>query len=61
VNVVRISPQSQHTEEVIKQFHAVLAQQASAADAMESMRAIMPDQPCNGYWYGKPGLEQLVA
>ncbi|WP_025915658.1 U32 family peptidase [Herminiimonas sp. CN] len=61
VDVVRISPQSQHTGEIINLFHTVLAQQASAADAMESMRAIMPDQPCNGYWYGKPGLEQLVA
>lgn len=61
VDVVRISPQSQHTEEIIKLFHAVLAQQASPTEAMESMRAIMPNQPCNGYWYGKPGLELLVA
>lgn len=61
VDVVRISPQSQHTEEILQFFHAVLTQQTSAAEAMESMRALMPDQGCNGYWYGKPGLEQLVA
>jgi hypothetical protein len=24
------------------------------------MVGMMPDQSCNGYWYGKPGLEQLV-
>ncbi|MEO8170765.1 MAG: U32 family peptidase [Oxalobacteraceae bacterium] len=61
VDVVRISPQAQHTEEIIQLFHAVLAQQAPAAEAMEAMRALMPDQPCNGYWYGKPGLELLAA
>ncbi|NMM38219.1 MAG: U32 family peptidase [Glaciimonas sp.] len=61
VDVVRISPQSQHTEDIITLFHAVLAQQASPIEAMETMRTIMPDQACNGYWYGKPGLELLVA
>lgn len=61
VDVVRISPQSQHTSEIIQLFHTVLAQQAAAAEAMETMRALMPDQPCNGYWYGKPGLELLAA
>jgi hypothetical protein len=24
------------------------------------MAGLMPDQACNGYWYGKPGLEQLA-
>lgn len=61
VDVVRISPQERHTEDIIQLFHAVLTQQTSAADAMEAMRPLMPDQPCNGYWHGKPGLEQLVA
>lgn len=61
VDVVRISPQERHTEDIIQLFHAVLTQQTSAADAMETMRPLMPDQPCNGYWHGKPGLEQLVA
>ncbi len=61
VDVVRISPQSQHTGEIIRLFHAVLAQQASATEAMETMRALMSDQPCNGYWYGKPGQELLAA
>ncbi|MGV8893240.1 MAG: ubiquinone anaerobic biosynthesis protein UbiV [Burkholderiaceae bacterium] len=61
VNVVRISPQAQHTEEIIQLFHAVLTQQTPAVEAIESMRALMPDKPCNGYWYGKPGLELLAA
>ncbi len=60
VDVVRISPQSEHTGEVVNLFHAVLAQKTSATDAMQSMPGLMPEQACNGYWYGKPGLEQLA-
>jgi collagenase-like PrtC family protease len=61
VDVVRISPQSQHTAEIVKLFHGVLTRQTTAVDAMQGMAALMPDQGCNGYWFGKPGLEQLAA
>jgi len=57
VDVVRISPQSQHTLEIIASFHAVLTQKNSASDAMRTMTPWMPEQACNGYWYGKPGME----
>jgi collagenase-like PrtC family protease len=61
VDVVRISPQSQHTGEIIQAFHDVLTQQTSADAALQAMTPLMPDQACNGYWYGKPGLEQLAS
>ena len=60
VDVVRISPQSQHTAEIINLFHGVLTQATTVVDAMQAMAGLMPDQACNGYWYGKPGLEQLL-
>jgi len=61
VDVVRLSPQSQHTEDIIALFHAVLTRQTSPTAALQAMQALMPDQTCNGYWYGKPGLEQQLA
>ena len=61
VDVVRLSPQSQHSEDIIASFHAVLTQQTSPTAALQAMQAWMPDQTCNGYWYGKPGLEQQLA
>ncbi|MBI5908159.1 MAG: U32 family peptidase [Burkholderiales bacterium] len=61
VDVARLSPQSRHTEDIIALFHAVLTQQTSPAAALRSMQAMMPDQPCNGYWHGKPGLDQQLA
>jgi collagenase-like PrtC family protease len=60
VDVVRISPQSRLTAQMVDLFHGVLTHTISVPDAMQAMVGMMPDQSCNGYWYGKPGLEQLV-
>jgi len=59
--VVRISPQSQHMVEIVNAFSRVLAEPSLAVETSEAMAGMMPEQPCNGYWYGKPGLEQLAA
>lgn len=61
VDVVRISPQSLHTPEIVGFFRGVMAHQLSVADAMQALEKLMPEQACNGYWYGKPGLEQRAA
>jgi collagenase-like PrtC family protease len=61
VDVVRVSPQAQHTPEILQLFHGVLMQQTPLDTAMQTIAGLMPDQSCNGYWYGKPGLEQLQA
>ncbi len=60
VEVVRISPQSQYTAEIVNLFHSVLHDTISAEQGVQSMLGLMPEQACNGYWYGKPGLEQLA-
>jgi collagenase-like PrtC family protease len=61
VDVARISPQSAGTAEVVALFHAVLAGRTTAADAFGAMDALMPAGPCNGFWHGRPGLDQMVA
>ena len=60
VDVVRISPQAQHTADIVQLFHSVMLNQTPASDALQAMQALMPEQACNGYWYGKPGLEQIA-
>ena len=61
VDVLRISPQWQHTVEVVSLFREVLDGTRTGEQALAAMTDLMPDQPCNGYWYGKPGLEMLSA
>lgn len=58
VDVVRVSPQAQHTPEILSLFHGVITQQLPLEEALQTLSDLMPDQSCNGYWYGKPGLEQ---
>lgn len=61
IDMLRLSPQSQHTLSIIELFDAAINNKLAAMDALQQMRALMPDEPCNGYWHGKPGLEQMVA
>jgi collagenase-like PrtC family protease len=61
VDVLRISPQSQHTTEVIALFADALAQRTPVDQAAQALTRLMPDAGCNGYWYGKPGMEECAA
>jgi collagenase-like PrtC family protease len=61
VDVVRISPQSQHTGRIIDMFQDVIRGRLDADVANAELLTLMPEKPCNGYWYGKPGLEQIAA
>lgn len=56
VGLLRLSPQAQHMAEVIALFDE--ARNGSATDVLQRMRPHMPDLPCDGYWHGRPGLEQ---
>ena len=61
VDVARISPQAKDTDRIVALFRDVIDQKISGADALQQMEPLMPDQPCNGYWHGKPGLDRMVA
>ncbi len=58
VDVVRISPQAHNTLEVIDSFDQVRRQLIDPALAHAQMTEWMPADPCDGYWYARPGLEQ---
>jgi collagenase-like PrtC family protease len=58
VDAVRISPQSNDTQEVIALFDAARRQAITARDAVGRLHALMPGASCDGYWHGRPGLEQ---
>ena len=61
VEVVRISPQSQHTPRIIELFQDVILDRADAATANAELLGLMPEKPCNGYWHGKSGMDQIDA
>ena len=57
VAVARISPQAQHTGEIVALFDAVRRGTLAPHDARSQLQPLVPDQSCNGYWHGQPGLD----
>ena len=59
VNVARISPQAHHTEKIIRLFRGCLEGELAPQAAAHQMTRLTPGQACDGFWYGRPGLEQV--
>lgn len=60
VDVVRVSPQSLHTPRVLSLFANALKGKGGRSATPTELLALMPDKPCNGYWYGQPGLDNYA-
>lgn len=56
VDVLRISPQSKHTVDILRAFADVLSNAREVRDAEAELARYMPSGPCDGYWAGRPGL-----
>ena len=59
VDVLRISPQSTHTTDIVALFSQCLTRAISTEQAAAQMESLTPGLSCNGYWHGRPGLEQI--
>ena len=57
VDVVRISPQSTDTPDIIRCFNAVIEKRLSPSEGMAILQPLMHGEPCNGYWHGLPGMD----
>ncbi len=57
VDVLRISPQSMHTFEVIDAFNQALASPEAISDLNANMRDHAPSGLCDGYWFGQSGMD----
>jgi collagenase-like PrtC family protease len=61
VDVARISPQANDTHEVVALFDQVRTRVLAPQEALARVAPFMPGEACNGYWHGRPGLEQGAA
>lgn len=59
VDVLRISPQSKSTVDIIRIFHDCLHGKKSVQDASEELELLSPTSTCNGYWHGGVGMESV--
>lgn len=53
VSTIRLSPELQGMDEVVKRFDQVRCGEVPSTDPLQLVEA----PPCNGYWYGKPGMD----
>lgn len=61
VDVLRLSPQSQHMAEIVAAFDAARHDDAACPEALERILPLMPEAPCNGYWHGRSGMDWVEA
>jgi len=58
IDVVRLSPQAHSMNDVVSVFDAARRDAMSPKEAAAQLQKLMPAASCNGYWYGRAGLEQ---
>ena len=58
IDILRVSPQGEHTVAVLALFRQALDGQLAPAEALRNALPLLPAEPCNGFWHGRPGLEQ---
>jgi len=56
-NILRISPQSEHTVQVISLFDQVRKGVLNAGDAADKLESLAAFGLCNGYWHGSAGMD----
>jgi len=57
VDVLRISPQSQRTADLLAAWRAACDGRLDHDQAHDALAAASPAGLCNGFWHGRPGLE----
>lgn len=55
-DLLRISPQSRGTGEVVETFRRAIAGELGPVETVARLAPLMPAAPCDGYWHGKPGI-----
>ncbi|WP_295393457.1 U32 family peptidase [uncultured Thiodictyon sp.] len=56
VDLVRVSPQSQHTATVVRTFAACLKGELATAEGQATLRGLVPNGLVDGYWSGAAGM-----
>ena len=60
-DIFRISPQSEHTPDVISLFDQVRRGALGADEATDELKSLVSDDLCNGYWFNEAGMASCGA
>lgn len=59
VDILRISPQADHTARIAALYRAVLHGERDPGNATAELASLAPGRLCNGYWHGAAGMAVL--
>ena len=59
IDVLRISPQSANTEQIIEIFDHCLHGKISSDEAEKSLQQYIMSGECDGYWHGEAGMDSI--
>lgn len=59
IDVLRISPQSKNTEQIIDIFDRCLRGKISSLDAEKKLQQYIMSGECDGYWHGQAGMDSV--
>ncbi len=45
---------------IVALFDEARKRTLTPVEALRRMQPLMPEQGCNGYWHGRPGMEQII-
>lgn len=57
IDVLRISPQSKNTEQVIQLFDDCIHGKSSSEEADQALQKYIMSGECDGYWHGQAGMD----
>lgn len=55
VEVLRLSPQSRHMQQVVRLYRDLLDGHGEAQDLLRRLDRLLPGPPCDGYWWAQAG------
>lgn len=61
VDVIRISPQSNHMNRVVETFSEAIRDEIDPKLAAERLEMLLPTGSCDGYWHGVAGMASTHA
>lgn len=61
VTILRVSPQAEHTAEVIALFRKLVRNEGDIAAVTTALDSLAPAGTCDGFWRGTAGIERATA
>ena len=60
IDVLRISPQSANTMQIIDVFHDCLHGKMTTGEAENKLQQTIMSGECDGYWHGEAGMDKSI-